>query len=147
MDKIKAMQTFVRIVDANSFTKAAETLGLPRASLTATLQQLEAFLGTQLLQRTTRRLSLTTDGAEYYRQCVDILNAVEAAELSFRGPDARRPKGTLRVNLPGTLGRNFVIPRIAGFHAAYPGVNLDINLTDRLVDVVPVHPPAAECGE
>jgi LysR family transcriptional regulator for bpeEF and oprC len=136
MDKIKAMQTFVRIVDANSFTKAAETLGLPRASLTATMQQLEAFLGTQLLQRTTRRLSLTTDGAEYYRQCIDILNAVEAAELSFRGPDARRPKGTLRVNLPGTLGRNFVMPRIAEFHSAYPDVNLDINLTDRLVDVV-----------
>lgn len=136
MDKIKAMQTFVRIVDANSFTKAAETLGLPRASLTATMQQLETFLGTQLLQRTTRRLSLTPDGAEYYRQCVDILNAVEAAELSFRGPEAKRPKGTLRVNLPGTLGRNFVMPRIAEFHAAYPGVNLDISLTDRLVDVV-----------
>jgi LysR family transcriptional regulator for bpeEF and oprC len=136
MDKIKAMQTFVRIVDANSFTKAAETLGLPRASLTATMQQLETFLGTQLLQRTTRRLSLTPDGAEYYRQCVDILNAVEAAELSFRGPEAKRPKGTLRVNLPGTLGRNFVMPHIAEFHAAYPDVNLDISLTDRLVDVV-----------
>jgi LysR family transcriptional regulator for bpeEF and oprC len=136
MDKIKAMQTFVRIVEANSFTKAAETLDLPRASLTATLQNLEAFLGTQLLQRTTRRLSLTPDGAQYYKQCIEILNAVEAAELSFRGPDARRPKGILRVDLPGTLGRNLVLPHIAEFCTAYPEVNLNLSLTDRLVDIM-----------
>jgi LysR family transcriptional regulator, regulator for bpeEF and oprC len=136
MDKIRAMQTFVRIVEANSFTKAAETLDLPRASLTATLQNLEAFLGTQLLQRTTRRLSLTPDGAQYYKQCIEILNAVETAELSFRGPDAKRPKGTLRVDLPGTLGRNLVLPRIAEFCTAYPEVNLNLSLTDRLVDIM-----------
>lgn len=136
MDKLKAMQTFVRIVEANSFSKAAETLGLPRASLTATMQNLEAFLGTQLLQRTTRRLSLTPDGAQYYKQCVEILGAVESAELSFRGPEARRPKGTLRVDLPGTLGRNLVLPRIAEFHAAYPEVNLTLTLSDRLVDIM-----------
>jgi len=136
MDKIKAMQTFVRIVEANSFTKAAETLDLPRASLTATLQNLEAFLGTQLLQRTTRRLSLTPDGAQYYQQCIEILNAVEAAELSFRGPDARRPKGTLRVDLPGTLGRTLVLPRIGEFCSAYPEVSLNLSLTDRLVDIM-----------
>jgi LysR family transcriptional regulator for bpeEF and oprC len=136
MDKIKAMQTFVRIVEANSFSKAAETLDLPRASLTATMQNLEAFLGTQLLQRTTRRLSLTPDGAQYYKQCVEILSAIEAAELSFRGPDAKRPKGTLRVDLPGALGRNLVLPRIAEFHAAYPEVNLILGLTDRMVDIM-----------
>ena len=79
MDKIKAMQTFVRIVEANSFSKAAETLNLPRAALTATLQKLEAYLGTQLLQRTTRRLSLTPDGAEYFSQCLAILGAVHGA--------------------------------------------------------------------
>jgi LysR family transcriptional regulator for bpeEF and oprC len=136
MDKVKAMQTFVRIVEANSFSKAAETLDLPRASLTATMQHLEAFLGTQLLQRTTRRLSLTPDGAQYYKQCVEILGAIEAAELSFRGPDAKRPKGTLRVDLPGALGRNLVLPRIAEFHAAYPEVNLVLSLGDRLVDIM-----------
>ena len=66
MDKVKAMQTFVRIVEANSFTRAAESLDLPRASLTATLQNLERYLGAQLLQRTTRRLSLTPEGERYY---------------------------------------------------------------------------------
>jgi LysR family transcriptional regulator for bpeEF and oprC len=135
MDKVKAMQTFVRIVEANSFTKAAETLELPRASLTATLQNLEAFLGTRLLQRTTRRLSLTPDGAQYYQQCVDILGAIDASELAFRGPDAKRPQGKLRVGLPGTVGRRLVMPHLSTFHAAYPDVALTINLTDRVVDV------------
>lgn len=135
MDKVKAMQTFVRIVEANSFTKAAETLELPRASLTATLQNLEAFLGTQLLQRTTRRLSLTPDGAQYYQQCVEILGAIDASELAFRGPDAKRPQGKLRVALPGAVGRQLVMPHIAAFHALYPEVALAMSLSDRVVDL------------
>src|SRR5450830_1275969 len=135
MDKIKAMQTFVRIVEANSFSKAAETLNLPRAALTATLQKLEAYLGTQLLQRTTRRLSLTPEGAEYFRHCIDILKAVDTAELAFRGPDATKPRGLLRINLPNTVGRRLVVPHIAHFHAAWPDVQLQLSLTDRLVDL------------
>jgi LysR family transcriptional regulator for bpeEF and oprC len=135
MDKIKAMQTFVRIVEANSFSKAAETLNLPRAALTATLQKLEAYLGTQLLQRTTRRLSLTPEGAEYFRHCIDILKAVDTAELAFRGPDAKKPRGLLRINLPNTVGRRLVMPHIAQFHAAWPDVQLQLSLTDRLVDL------------
>ncbi|NBV18746.1 LysR family transcriptional regulator [Janthinobacterium sp.] len=135
MDKIKAMQTFVRIVEANSFSKAAETLNLPRAALTATLQKLEAYLGTQLLQRTTRRLSLTPEGADYFRHCIDILRAVDTAELAFRGPEAKKPRGLLRINLPNTVGRRLVIPHVAHFHAAYPEVQLQLSLTDRLVDL------------
>lgn len=135
MDKVKAMRTFVRIVEANSFSKAAETLGLPRASLTATMKNLEAFLGTQLLQRTTRRLSLTADGAEYFQSCLDILNAIDASELAFRGPNSKQPKGKLRIDLPGAVGRNLVLPHIAQFHALYPEVELTISLADRLVDM------------
>ncbi|MGB9990000.1 LysR family transcriptional regulator [Massilia sp. SM-13] len=135
MDKVKAMQTFVRIVEANSFTKAAETLNLPRAALTATLKNLEAYLGARLLQRTTRRLSLTPDGAQYYQHCLDILAAIDTAELSFRGPDARKPKGRLRVDLPGALGRNVILPRIGEFRAAYPEVELTISVSDKLVDL------------
>jgi LysR family transcriptional regulator for bpeEF and oprC len=136
VDKVKAMQTFVRIVEANSFSKAAETLNLPRASLTATMKNLEAFLGAQLLQRTTRRLSLTPDGADYYRQCVDILSAIDQAESSFIGPDARKPRGKLRVELPTALARYLILPRIGQFHAAYPEVELAISMTDRLVDLM-----------
>ncbi len=135
MDRLKAMQTFVRIVEANSFTKAAETLGLPRAALTATLQNLEAYLGTTLLQRTTRKLALTADGAEYLAHCTQILDAIDGAERRFRGGPEAPPRGTLRIDLPGAVGRNVVLPRIATFTDAWPEVMLAVSLSDRLVDV------------
>jgi hypothetical protein len=89
MDKVKAMQTFVRIVEANSFTRAAESLDLPRASLTATLQNLERYLGAQLLQRTTRRLSLTPEGERYY------------ATATPSWPPSTTPKPTFWASTPG----------------------------------------------
>jgi len=136
MDRLKAMQTFVRIVEANSFTKAAETLDLPRAALTATIQKLEAFLGTQLLQRTTRRLSLTPDGADYYRKCQEILQAVADAESTYRGQGAGQPRGKLRVEMPGTFGRNVVMSQIGEFCRSYPDVDLVISLSDRVRDLI-----------
>lgn len=137
MDKVKAMQTFVRIVDANSFTKAAQTLDLPRAALTASLQKLEAHLGTQLLQRTTRRLSLTPEGAAYYRQCVEILGLIDAAELSLRGTGdgGVGPRGRLRVDVPNALGRHLIVPRIGELREAYPELELSISMSDRMVDL------------
>lgn len=135
MDRLKAMQTFVRIVEANSYTKAAETLDLPRAALTATIKKLEAFLGTQLLQRTTRRLSLTPDGADYYRKCLEILQAVEDAEGAFRGAAIGKPRGKLRVELPGAFGRNVVVPHIAAFCRVYPEIELVLSLSERIRDL------------
>lgn len=135
MDRLKAMQVFVRIVEANSYTKAAETLDLPRAALTATIKKLEAFLGTQLLQRTTRRLSLTPDGADYFKKCLDILQAVDDAEGTFRGQSAARPKGRLRVELPGAVGRNLVMPHIGAFCRDYPEIDLVISLSEQVKDL------------
>lgn len=135
MDRLKAMQTFVRIVEANSYTKAAETLDLPRAALTATIKKLEGFLGTQLLHRTTRRLSLTPDGAEYFNKCLDILQAVEEAEGQFRGQRSGHPRGKLRIDLPGAVGRHLVIPRIGEFARAYPDIELVVSMTERVVDL------------
>ena len=135
MDKVKAMQTFVRIVEANSFTKAAESLNLPRASLTATMQNLERHLGAQLLQRTTRRLSLTQDGERYYEQCAAILAAIETAEADFLGVDGGRMQGWLRIDLPGALGRAIVLPRLAELRRTWPGIDLSIGMGDRLVDL------------
>ena len=135
MDKLRAMQVFVRIVEANSFTRAAETLGLPRAALTATIKNLEAYLGTTLLQRTTRRLALTPEGAGYHAQCVQILDAVAAAEQGFRA-GAATPRGTLRVDLPDAVGRHVILPHIAGFADAWPELALTLSFSDRLVDIV-----------
>ena len=135
MDKVRAMQTFVRIVEANSFSKAAESLNLPRASLTATMQKLERHLGAQLLQRTTRRLSLTPEGERYYQQCGEILAAIDAAEAEFLGEAGRRLNGSLRIDLPGALGRSVVLPRIAEFRERHPDLHLTISQSDRLVDL------------
>lgn len=134
MDKLRAMQVFVRIVEANSFTRAAETLGLPRAALTATIKNLEAYLGTTLLQRTTRKLALTPDGADYHAQCVQILDAVALAEQGFRA-GAGKPRGTLRVDLPDAVGRHVVLPHIAAFAEAWPELALTLSFSDRLVDL------------
>jgi len=129
------MQTFVRIVEANSFSKAAETLNLPRASLTAAMQNLEAYLGTRLLHRTTRRISLTPDGAVYYETCLRILGEIDDAENVFRSQAANGPSGKLRLDLPGALGRNLVLPQLGRFMALYPGIELVLSLGDRLVDL------------
>jgi len=135
MDRFQAMQVFTRVVDANSFTKAAEHLGLPRATVTTIIQNLEALLQVRLLNRTTRRLSLTPDGAAYYEHCARILGEVEETESSFRDV-ARGPKGRLRIDVPSPIGRLILIPRLSEFHARYPEVELVIGMGDRMVDLV-----------
>ncbi|CAB3750190.1 LysR family transcriptional regulator [Paraburkholderia solisilvae] len=135
MDRLQAMQVFTRVVDTNSFTRAAETLDLPRASVTTIIQNLEAFLGTRLLHRTTRRLSLTPDGAAYYERCARILADVEETEASFQH-GSKKPHGKLRVDMPGSLGRLLVIPQLCEFHKLYPDIDLQLGLTDRPVDLL-----------
>ncbi|GAB7539905.1 LysR family transcriptional regulator [Burkholderia sp. 22PA0099] len=135
MDRLQAMQVFTRVVDTNSFTKAAETLSLPRASVTTIIQNLEAFLGVRLMHRTTRRLSLTPDGAAYYERCIRILAEVEETEASFQ-INNRKPHGKLRVDMPGSLGRLVVIPALNEFRERYPDIDLQLGLSDRPVDLL-----------
>ncbi|TWB46663.1 LysR family transcriptional regulator [Nitrospirillum viridazoti] len=135
MDKLQAMQVFTRIVEVNSFSKAADTLGLPRASVTTIIQNLEGFLGVRLLQRTTRRLSLTPDGAAYYERAVRILSDIDEAESSFANMK-KNPRGKLRVDMPGAIGRLLVIPRVHEFRRQYPDIDLMIGMGDRPVDLV-----------
>lgn len=135
MDRLQAMEVFTRVVDANSFTRAAETLGIPRATVTTVIQNLEALLGVRLMHRTTRRLSLTSDGAAYYEHCIKILAEIAETDASFQVGN-RKPSGTLRVHMPGSLGRRLVIPALSLFHQRYPDITLDLGLSDRAVDPV-----------
>jgi len=134
MDRLDAMRLFSRIVELGSFTKAAEELQLPRATVTLAVQQLEARLGVRLLQRTTRHVSATLDGQAYHLRCQQILQDVEDAETVFSS--ASLPRGKLRVDLQGTQALHFVLPRLGEFHAKYPDIELDIGLGDRFVDLV-----------
>ncbi|TWB19053.1 LysR family transcriptional regulator [Nitrospirillum amazonense] len=133
MDRFDAMRVFTRIVERRSFTAAAEDLGMPRATVTHTLQQLEGRLGTRLLNRTTRHVSPTLDGEAFYQRCLRLLADVEEAEDAFRATD---PKGLLRVDVHGKLARHFLFPALPDFLARHPGLELNISEGDRLVDLV-----------
>lgn len=133
MDQVKAMKVFVRIYERSSFTLAADDLNLPRATLTHTLNQFEAWLGTRLLERSTRRVRPTLDGEAYYQRCVQLLAELEEAELAFRSV---APKGRLRVDLHGTLAKYFVVPALPEFMARYPDIELSISEADRFVDLI-----------
>ncbi|TDV16585.1 LysR family transcriptional regulator [Paraburkholderia caballeronis] len=135
MDRLQAMQVFTRVVDTNSFSKAAATLRMTRSSVTTIIQNLEAYLKVRLLNRTTRRISLTPDGAAYYERCTRILADVDDSESAFSAA-TRVPRGKLKVDMPGTLGRLVVVPSLADFHARYPDVDLMLGVGDRNVDLV-----------
>lgn len=133
MDQVRAMKVFVRIYERSSFTLAAEDLNLPRATLTHTLNQFEAWLGTRLLERSTRRVRPTLDGEAYYPRCVQLLAQLEEAELAFR---TVAPKGRLRVDLQGTLARYFVIPALPAFLERYPDIEVSISEASHFIDLI-----------
>ena len=135
MDRFNAMRIFTRIVELESFSKAADDLQIPAATATYTIKQLEARLGVRLLQRTTRHVSATLDGRAYYDRCVRILADVEETEAGF-GNSGVAPRGKLRVDLQGTVAQHYVLPRLAEFFARYPDMELEIGMGDRMVDLV-----------
>jgi DNA-binding transcriptional LysR family regulator len=133
MDRFETMRLFVRLVERRSFTAAAANLGLPRSTASEVLRGLEAHLGARLLERTTRHVTPTLDGEEYYRRCVAILSEVEEAESAMR--DAQ-PRGLLRVDAHPLLTRTFILPQLPEFLARHPLIELQIGQGDRLVDLV-----------
>jgi len=135
MDRFQAMQVFTAVVDANSFTRAADNLNLPRTTVTTIVQGLESLLQVRLLNRTTRRISLTPDGAAYYERCVRILAEVDETEASFRNV-TRGPQGRLRIDVPASIGRLLLLPNLCDFYSKYPDIELVMGMGDRPVDMV-----------
>lgn len=135
MDRFDAMQAFARVVEAGSFTKAAQTLHMSRTSVTQLVQQLEARLRVKLLNRTTRRISVTADGAAYYKRVVRLLADLHDAETSLPNASAL-PMGRLRVDVPSPLARMILVPALPAFHATYPDIQLDMGVSDRTVDLI-----------
>ncbi|KAF1014177.1 MAG: HTH-type transcriptional regulator DmlR [Stenotrophomonas maltophilia] len=135
MDTLDAMRVFVAVVERNGFSAAAQALGLSTAGVTRQVAALEKRLNTRLLHRTTRRVSTTNAGAAYYAQCVRLLAEFDALEASV-GAQALAPSGTLRINAPVSWGIARLGPLLAGFRARFPQVELDLALSDRLVDMV-----------
>jgi LysR family transcriptional regulator, regulator for bpeEF and oprC len=135
LDRIDLFRTFTRVVECASFTRAADTLGLPRSSVSAAVIELEGRVGARLLHRTTRKVSPTQDGAAFYERCLRLIADVEDAEGLFRQTSSG-PSGKLRVDVPGRIGRLIVAPALPAFLARYPQLDIELRVTDRTIDLV-----------
>ncbi|MGV1987860.1 LysR family transcriptional regulator [Agrobacterium sp. 22-221-1] len=135
MDRIDLFRIFTRVVDCASFTRAADTLGIPRSSVSAAVQELEGRVGARLLNRTTRKVSPTEDGSAFYERCQRLIADVEDAENLFR-QTAAQPSGRLRIDVPGRIGRLVIAPALPEFLELYPQIDVALGVTDRAVDLV-----------
>ena len=134
MDRIDLFRIFVRLVECGSFTRTADMLGLSRSSVSVAIQALEARMGVRLLNRTTRRVAVTHEGSLFYERCRAVVADVEEAEALFRPGGG--PRGQLRVDLPGRIGRLIVAPRLPEFLDRHPGITVSLGITDRTVDLL-----------
>lgn len=135
MDQLLAMKVFTRVAERASFAQAADELDISRAAASAHVATLERHLGVRLLNRTTRRVSLTAEGADFLRRSRRILEEIADAEETLRGARSR-PQGLLRVDVPVAFGRYLLLPALPEFTRRYPAIDLDIRLNDRVVDLV-----------
>ena len=135
MDQLAAMRAFIRIVDTGSFTRAAQAMEMPKATMTKLVQSLEAHLRTTLLNRTTRRVTVTTDGAAYYERAARLLADLDELDGSVM-PVQAHPRGRLRIDVSAILAQHVILPALDGFLAAYPDIQLEIGISDRPADLV-----------
>lgn len=136
MSDLDRMHIFNRVAELSSFTQAADTLGLPKASVSTAVQQLEAQLGTRLLHRTTRRVQLTQDGQAFYERCKDLLADVDELQTMFHQQGTQALRGRVRIDMSTSMARHAVIPRLPELLAQHPLLELEISSTERRVDLV-----------
>src|SRR5918994_6163073 len=135
MDQVAAMRAFVRVVETGTFTHAAKLLRTPKPTLTKLIQTLEAHVETKLLHRTTRRVTVTPDGAAYYERVVRLLGDLDELDATMTVSQAT-PKGRLRIDVSASLALLVIIPALPEFHARYPDIQLELGVTDRAVDLI-----------
>ena len=135
MDKFSAMQAFIRVVEAGTFTKAADSMALPKPRVTRLIQMLETDLQTKLLNRTTRRVTVTADGAAYYERAVRVMGEMDELESSMSHARAN-PRGRLKVDSSAAVAIPILIPALPDFHAKYPDIRLELGVSDRPVDLL-----------
>jgi LysR family transcriptional regulator, regulator for bpeEF and oprC len=135
MDQIQAMRIFVRVVEAGTFTRAADSLGLLKGTVTKQIQALESRLHVKLLNRTTRRVTVTPDGAAYYDRAARLLNDLDEIEASMTNAQAN-PTGRLRIDVGSSIASMIILPALAGFCDRYPDIQVDLGVSDRAIDLV-----------
>ncbi len=135
MDKLEAMNAFVKVVAHGSYAQAGRALGLTRSAVSKAVMELEQLLGARLLDRTTRRVGPTEAGLAYYERCVDIIARVEETELQVSQLHDQ-PRGIVKVNAPNSFGTLYLGPALAEFITSYPEVKVEVTLNDRFIDPI-----------
>ncbi|UMB75852.1 LysR family transcriptional regulator [Dickeya fangzhongdai] len=135
MDQLMAMRAFSRVVEAGNFTRAADSLAMPNATMSKLIQELEAHLGVRLLHRTTRRVTVTPEGREYYEKSTRILRDLEDIDGSFNAARSK-PRGQLRIDIGGSTACDVLIPALPDFLTHYPDIHIDLGVSDRTVDLI-----------
>ncbi|WP_236201903.1 LysR family transcriptional regulator [Pseudomonas pseudonitroreducens] len=135
MDQLQAIRAFARVVEAGNFTRAADSLDMPNATLSKLVQELEAHLGVRLLQRTTRRVTVTPEGQDYYAKASRVLCDLEDIDSSFNIARSK-PRGHLRIDVGGSTARDVLLPLLPDFLARYPDIRIDLGVSDRSVDLI-----------
>jgi DNA-binding transcriptional LysR family regulator len=135
MNPLEAMQIYRRVAELASFTQAADSLGLPKASISTAVQQLEAMLGTRLLHRTTRKVQMTQDGKTFYERSTDLLADFDELRTLFQQGQSALT-GRLRVDMSSGIAKHIVLPRLPEFLRMHPGLEVELSSTDRRVDLV-----------
>ncbi|HEX4506251.1 MAG TPA: LysR family transcriptional regulator [Alphaproteobacteria bacterium] len=135
MDQLAAMRAFVRVVEAGSFTRAAISLDTPKPTVTKLIQTLEQHLRTKLLNRTTRRVTVTSDGAAYYERAVQLIADIDELDGSMAAAQTR-PKGKLRIDMSGAVAQLVILPALPKFFEAYPDIQIDLGVSDRVTDLI-----------
>jgi len=135
MDKLEAMNAFVKVVALGSYAEAGRALGLTRSAISKAVMELEQLLGARLLDRTTRRVGPTEAGLAYYERCVEIIARVEETEMQVSRLHSE-PRGVLRINAPMSFGALYLGPAVSDFMTAYPELKIELTLTDRFIDPI-----------
>lgn len=135
MDQLLALRVFVRIAEAGTFSKAADSLNVPKPTVTKLVQDLERHLGTKLLQRTTRRVSVTPEGAAYYERAARLIDDLREMDETA-GRSRSQPRGRIRVDIGSSLANLILLPALAGFRGRYPDIEIDLGVSDRPVDLI-----------
>ncbi|QGY32577.1 LysR family transcriptional regulator [Pantoea cypripedii] len=134
MDTVDLFKIFLRVAENGSFIRAAETLNRPASTVSAAIRELESRLGTRLFHRTTRTVSLTHDGNAFYARCQVVVQDMEEAENLFR-QTSNQVTGKIRVDVPGRVGSRIIIPALKDFFTRHPGIQIELGVTDRSVNL------------
>ncbi|MDN8617721.1 LysR substrate-binding domain-containing protein [Variovorax ginsengisoli] len=135
MDQLLALRVFVRIAESGTFSKAADSMNIPRPTVTKLVQDLERHLATKLLHRTTRRVSVTPEGAAYYERATRLIGDLDEMDESA-GRARAQPRGRIRVDVGSVLANMILIPALPGFRARHPELHIDLGVSDRPIDLI-----------